>query len=315
MNVPDAFGTSAPAAVAVRDLHVRVPARSKAYATPLEVLRGLTFTAPAGQVTALVGANGAGKSTALRAVTGALPFAEGTVEVLGSVMGPADVPFPTRAAHVPDDPSYPAQWTAQDVLRIRRRISSGIDSRAFDARLAARNVPTRRRCSELSRGQITQLGITAALAQDPHLLILDEPLARLDPLARSELLDELRSLMAREDRSVLLATHDLDEMDRIVDHLVVIADGKDILEGDVDSLCEEFLVIEMPEESSEIEAPGSPLIGSTTIGGTTRALIAVEDAAGMTPGAGLRRPSLGELVTHWLRGARTTKNDLGRRTA
>lgn len=315
MNISDTVSTSATAAVVVRDLHVRVPARSKPYAASVEALRGLTFSAPAGQVTALVGANGAGKSTALRAVTGALPFAEGTVEVLGTVMGSADVPFPTRAAHVPDDPAYPAHWTAQDVLRLRRRISPGVDARVFDARLAERNVPPGRRRSELSRGQVTQLGITAALAQDPHLLILDEPLARLDPLARSELLDELRTMMAREDRSVLLATHDLDEMDRFVDHLVVIADGQDVLEGDVDSLCEEFLLIELPEGSCELDIPGSPLIGSTTVGGTSRALIAVEDAAGLSREAGLRRPSLSELATHWLRGAHTAKNDPRRRTA
>ena len=285
MNVPDTIGMNTPNAVSVRDLRVRVPAWSKPYADPLEALRGLTFTAPAGQVTALVGSNGAGKSTALRAVTGTLPFAEGSVNVLGTAMGPADVVFPPPAAYVPDVPAYPGHWTAQDVLRLQSRIGRGVDARVFETRLAARNVPFTRRRSELSRGQVTQLGVTAALAQDPPLLILDEPLAHLDPLARTELLDELRSMMARENRSILLAPHDLDGMDRFVDHLVIIVEGQDALEGDVESLCEEFLLIELPGEASELDGPGSPLIGSATAGGTSRALIAVEDAAGLSPAA------------------------------
>lgn len=312
---PDPVTSTAPPAVAVRDLQVRVPSRDRAYAAPPEVLRGLTFTAPAGQVTALVGANGAGKTTALRAITTTLPFADGALEVLGVELGPAHVPFPAHAAHVPDDPAYPDHWTAHDVARLRRRIDPDFDLRAFGAMLTAQGVAHDRRRSALSRGQVTQLGVAAALAQNPHLLILDEPFARLDPLARTDLVDELRTLMAREDRSIVLATHDLEGMEHFVDHLVVVADGKDLIEGDVESLREDFLVLDAACDGSELRGTDAPLIGASTIGGRTRALVSTEDVAGLPPGSDLRRPTVSELVTHWLRAAGTVEHSARRTTA
>lgn len=317
MSTPhlDPVASTAPPVVRVRDLRVRVPSRRKVYAAPVEVLRGLTFTAPAGQVTALVGANGAGKTTALRAITTALPFAEGSIELLGTALGSADVPLPSRAAHVPDDPAHPEHWTAHDVARLLRRLDPGFDVRSFGALLTAQGVPHDRRHSELSRGQVTQLSVAAAIAQDPQLLILDEPFARLDPLARTDLVDQLRAVMAREERAIVLATHDLEGMERFVDHLVVIAGGQDVLEGDVESLREEFLVLEAADDRDGLRGAGSPLIGPSTVGGRLRALVGTEDVLGLPPGTDLRRPTVSELVTHWLRAAGPLEHSPRRTTA
>lgn len=312
MMFPDPVTSTGPPAVAVRDLRVRVPSPGRAYAAPVEVLRGLTFTAPAGQVTALVGANGAGKTTALRAITTTLPFSDGTLEVLGIELGPANVPFPARASHVPDDPVYPEHWTAHDVARLRRRVAPDFNLRAFGAMLTAQGVAHDRRRSELSRGQITQLGVAAALAEDPQLLILDEPFARLDPLARTDLVDELRMLMARGDRSIVLATHDLEGMERFVDHLVVVTDGKDVIEGDIESLREEFLVLDAALDENEFRGEGAPLIGASTVGGRTTALVSTEDVVGLPPRSDVRRPTVSELVTHFLRAAGTSDHSTPR---
>lgn len=325
MSIPDPAASGGPA-VDVRGLRVRLPSPAKGYAPPREVVRGLTFAAPAGQVTAVVGTNGAGKTTTLRAVVTALPFSEGSIEVLGTDVGPAGTPLPAGAAHVPDDPVYPEHWTAHDNARIRGRLDPAFDLSVFDAALAAHRVPHHRRRRELSRGQITQTALAAALAQDPRLLILDEPFARLDPLARTELVDELRTFMTGEDRSILLSTHDLEGMERFVDHLVVIADGQEVLTGSIESLREEFLLLETADTRQDVGGqdvggkdvsiePGSPLIGATSHGGTLRALVHLEEAAGLPPASDLRRPDVHDLVTHWLRAARADEHGARRPAA
>jgi ABC-2 type transport system ATP-binding protein len=274
------------AAVRVEDLTVELPSRDRPYAAPLRALQGLDLTVPAGQVTALVGANGAGKTTALRTMIGAIAWSTGRLEVLGTEIGAARVAVPSGVAVVPDTPAYPERWTARRVARAQEA-TGDVDHRRFEDLLTAHRVPVDRPVGTLSRGQLTQLAVAAALARDPRLLILDEPFARLDPLARTDLVDELRALMALGDRTVLLSTHDL--------------------EGDVETLCEEFLLLEEPQEASAERGAGSPLIGPVATGGTTRALVALDDAAGAAPGTSLRRPTMNELVTHCLRAAGPTE--------
>lgn len=304
----DATGTrlapEPPAAVHARDLTVELPSRDRPHAAPLRAVQELDLTVPAGQVTALVGANGAGKTTTLRTILGALPFSAGRLEVLGTAMGPARVAVPQGVAVVPDTPAYPERWTARKVARAYAA-AGPLDLARFEARSTARRVPLDRPVSSLSRGQLTQIAVAAALARDPRLLLLDEPFARLDPLARTDLVDELREMMTRGDRTILLSTHDLEGMDRFVDHLVVIADGRAVLEGEVEMLCEEFLLLEQPSDRAPGSDAGSPLIGPATTGGTTRGLVAVDDAAGLMPEVSLRRPTMSELVTHCLRAAGT----------
>ena len=294
-------------AVMIRGLEVRVPSGERPYAESLPAVRGLDLTAPVGQVTAMVGANGAGKTTTLRAITGVHPFSAGSIEVLGTALGPARVRPPHRAASLPGLSAHPRRWTARHVARLRREAIPGFDTARFEELLTAFRVPHGQELRRLSQGQATQLGLAAALAQDPQLLILDEPFAHLDPLARTELVDILREYMSREDRTLLLATPDLDGMERFADHLVVVAQGVDVLSGDVESLREEFLLCEL--ERSELapetaQDAAHSLVGATTTGAGTRALIAVDDAVGLPTTASLRRPDVSEIVTHLLRAAR-----------
>lgn len=294
-----------PDAVRAEDLTVELPSLGRPYAAPLRAVHELSVTVPTGQVTALVGLNGAGKTTTLRTLIGALPYSAGRLEVLGTEMGPAGIAMPSGVAIVPDAPAYPPRWTARQVARAHSATAVHFDRARFDTYLTEHRVSAARPVSGFSRGQLTQLAVAAALAQDPRLLILDEPFARLDPLARTELVDELRDLMALGDRTVLLSTHDLEGMDRFVDHLVVIARGQAVLEGDVESLLEEFLLLEQGSTRGEADDAhaAQPLIGPVTSGDAIRGLVHLDDAAGVRPGAHLRRPGLSELVTHWLRAA------------
>ncbi|MFC0675941.1 ATP-binding cassette domain-containing protein [Brachybacterium hainanense] len=293
--------TPAPA-IAVRDLQVRLRPPRRPGAAPAAILRGLSFTAPAGQVTAIVGANGAGKTTALRTIIGAVPAAAGSIEVMGRVMGPADVPLPEGVAVVADASPYPDHWTAHDVARLHQACVPRFSVRRLGAELRAHEVDLDTRIRDLSRGQVTQLLVAAALASAPQLLILDEPLARLDPLAREELVDRLRTQLATEDTTIVLTTHDLDGMDRFVDHLVVIAGGRCVLEGAVEDLRDELVLVELPG----LLPSGLALQGAERIGDLTRGLLPADDAAGLPPAARLLRPGLTDLVTGALRHARGT---------
>lgn len=280
-------------AVRVEHLAVDIPHPRSRYRAPTPALADVSFTALRGQVTALVGTNGAGKTTVLRALTGALRPASGSIEVLGRTVGPADCACPAGVGVVPDTPVFPEGWTAKDVIALRRRLGDPFDTSLFPRMLRASGIRPNAMIGSLSAGETTAFSLAAALAIDPQLLVLDEPFARLDPLARTSLIDLLRDQLADDDsRSVLLSTHDLDGMDRFVDHLVVMHEGRTVLEGDVDDLLEAHLVATYPSDALSIPQGARP-IGSS---GAAEALIATDDAVGLPAGTALREPRLPDLV-------------------
>lgn len=275
----------------------------------VEVLRGLDLDVPAGQVTALVGTNGAGKTTAIRTILGAVVPSSGLVEIDGVRMGSADQAVPPDVAAVPDAPAWPEDWDARDIARLLRATVPGADLHDLGRRLRRHRIPTHQRVSRLSGGQAMQLDLAAALCRDPRLLILDEPLARLDPLARHGMLDELRELMAREGRSILLSTHNLDEMDRFVDHLVVMDGGRAVLEGEVEELREGHLLAHVPRRVLDDPRAGAALVGPERSGDGIVALVRVDDAPLLGPEADFFAPLLTDLVTYTLRAARATDQE------
>lgn len=328
------MSTAAPAVRAHR-LAVAIPRIP--WRPDLPVLHRVDLTAPAGRATVIVGANGCGKTTLLRALTGQLRPAAGSIRILGAELGPADAPLPPDAAIVPDQPAWPPSWDADQIAGVlkRQQAMRGRDAQAGRARgtdaapdgdlhgavaVAARSstvptpldlalagrilrehgVPLSRPIGRMSRGQQTWVSIAFAIAMRPRLIILDEPLARLDPLGREHVVDLLREHLAGgDDRSVLMTSHDLDGMDRFADHLVVMAHGRSILEGDVDDLLDDHVIAAFDERAA---ADGVRLLGPRRIsGGGVEALVRVDDAVGLPPGADLRRPELTELITHMLR--------------
>lgn len=309
---PTAGLTAPPAAVRVRDLfHAEIPRHERPYAARERILNGLSFTAPAGQVTAIAGSNGSGKTTALRVITGAIAADEGTVEVLGRSMGSAEAALPVGASVVPDVLPYPGTWTVHDIARLRQNVATRFDASALGRYLRQNGVPLDRDVQDLSKGQATQLMVGSALAEGPRLLIMDEPLSRLDPLARQQLVDRLREHMAEEGSSLLMATHDLAGMERFVDHLVVIADGACVLEGDVEALRDRWMIVEVPGPIPD----DLTLLGEEEAGGVIHGLIDADDAAGLPADGRLRRPDVTDLVTFTLREATSRRAGLRRGSA
>lgn len=200
----------------------------------LWALRDCSFDLPAGRVAAVVGPNGAGKTTLLNLLVGLLPPSEGEATVFEE--NPDDIPsFLARVGFVAQDAPLYRDFSAEDHLRMGRHLNHTWREHEARDRLIAAEVPLERSASTLSGGQRAQLALALAVAKGPALLLLDEPLASLDPIARREF---LRSLMttAASGTTVMLSTHLISDLANVCDFLIVIVGGRLRLAGDLDDL-------------------------------------------------------------------------------
>lgn len=198
-------------------------------------LRDCTLSLPAGSITAVVGPNGAGKTTLLNMLVGLMPASEGQLSVDGA--RPASSPdFLARIGFLAQDCPLYKEFTVADMLRFGRAMNPSWDDGAARDRIAAAEVPLNRRAGKLSGGQRAQVALALAVAKRPRVLLLDEPLAALDPLARREFLKSLLDSATATGMTVLLSSHLIGELARVCDHLVVIRDGQVRLAGELDEL-------------------------------------------------------------------------------
>jgi ABC-2 type transport system ATP-binding protein len=198
-------------------------------------LSDCTLDIPAGQVTGLVGPNGAGKTTLLNLAVGMLTPTAGTIEVCGGrpASGPAQL---AKVGYVAQDtPTYPGLTVAEH-LRLGARLNPRWDDAVARSRLERLDIDPTQRAGRLSGGQRAQLALTMGLAKRPELLILDEPVASLDPLARREFLQGLMEAVAEHELSVVLSSHVVADLERVCDHLLVLVDSRVRVAGDVETL-------------------------------------------------------------------------------
>ncbi|MGW4212337.1 ABC transporter ATP-binding protein [Lentzea sp. NPDC004789] len=197
-------------------------------------LQDCALQVPAGRIVALVGPNGAGKSTLMGLITGLLRPTTGRIAVFGDVPNGrgmhASVAFLTQAK-----PLYP-QFTVADTLRFGRNANPGWDQAYAEELVRRARVPFEAKVGTLSGGQRTRVALALALGKRPRLLMLDEPLADLDPLARETVLQTLLQECRAQGITVLLSSHVLAELEGVCDHLVLLTSGRVQLAGDVDRL-------------------------------------------------------------------------------
>ncbi|MDT0448764.1 ABC transporter ATP-binding protein [Streptomyces hesseae] len=205
-------------------------------------LRDCAFTLPAGRVTALVGPNGAGKSTLLHLATGLLRPTTGDLRVFGAVPGTPEAL--RRIAFVAQDkPLYP-RFSVKETLRFGRRTNpEGWDQNTAEALVRAGDIPLRAQVGTLSPGQCTRIALALALGKRPDLLLLDEPLAALDPLVRHEVMALIMAEVAERGISVVMSSHVLSELENVCDHVLLLKHGGVRLTGDAQRLREEHLLI------------------------------------------------------------------------
>jgi ABC-type multidrug transport system ATPase subunit len=200
-------------------------------------LRDCSLALPAGRIAALVGPNGAGKSTLLHLAVGLLRPDAGEVRVFGATpYGNTDVL--AEVGFVAQDTPLYRDFTAAELIEMGRRLNRRWDGDLARTRLADLGIPPRKPVGKLSGGQRAQVALALALAKRPRLLLLDEPVASLDPLARREFLQSLMGSVAESGTTVLLSSHLLTDLERVCDYLVVLHAARVQLAGPVDDLAD-----------------------------------------------------------------------------
>jgi ABC-2 type transport system ATP-binding protein len=198
-------------------------------------LRDCTLEIPAGHVTGLVGPNGAGKTTLLSLAVGLLTPTVGTIEVCGGRPA-SDAGQLGKVGFVAQDTPTYAGLSVADHLRLGAHLNPRWDDAAARRRIDRLHLDPDQKAGRLSGGQRAQLALTLGLAKRPELLVLDEPVASLDPLARREFLQVLMEAVAEDEISVVLSSHLVSDLERVCDHVVVLVDSQVRVAGDVEEL-------------------------------------------------------------------------------
>jgi ABC-2 type transport system ATP-binding protein len=223
-------------------------------------LRDCSLHVPAGRITALIGTNGAGKSTLLHLLAGLRRPTAGEAWIFDRRPEPTK-PFLSSVGFVAQEmPLYPA-LSIRDHREAFRRMNPAWDVKLFDSRLHRLRIPQERRCGTLSGGQRAQVALALALAKRPHLLLLDEPMAALDPLARREFVVSLEQAVNENEMTVVMSSHLVSDLERVCDYLVVLADGHTELCGDIGDMVAAHGLISVGDRK-EIP-PGLDVVAST----------------------------------------------------
>ncbi|TDE34723.1 ABC transporter ATP-binding protein [Actinomadura sp. 6K520] len=198
-------------------------------------LSDCTLDIPAGRVVGLVGPNGAGKTTLLNLAVGQLSPSAGGIRVLGGrpASGPEQL---AKVGYVAQDTPTYAGLTVAEHLKLGTRLNPGWDAALARERVERLGLDPARKAGKLSGGQRAQLALTLGVAKRPELLVLDEPVAALDPLARREFLQGLMEAAVEHSLSVLLSSHLVNDLERTCDYLIVLVESRVRVAGDVDDL-------------------------------------------------------------------------------
>ena len=198
-------------------------------------LRECTLSIPEGKVVGLVGPNGAGKTTLLHLAVGLLAPTCGSIAVLGGRPGDGPAQLEKVGFVAQDTPIYAGLTIAQH-LRMGAYLNANWDQEVAEARIDQLGLDPRQKAGSLSGGQQAQLALTIAIAKRPELLLLDEPVASLDPLARRQFLQGLMEIVAKDGVSVVLSSHLVADLERVCDYLVLLVASHVQLAGEVTEL-------------------------------------------------------------------------------
>jgi len=228
----------------------------------LWALADCTLSIPAGHVVGIVGPNGAGKTTLLSLAAGLLAPTTGTIEVLGGPPpeNPAEL---ARVGFVAQDAPVYAGLPVADHLRLGAHLNPGWDEALARARIERLDLDPGQKAGKLSGGQRAQLALTLAIAKRPGLLILDEPVASLDPLARREFLQDLMEAVAEQGLSVVLSSHLIADLERVCDYLIVLVASRVLVAGPVDELLATHYLLTGPRRDPATLPAGQQVISAS----------------------------------------------------
>jgi ABC-2 type transport system ATP-binding protein len=262
-------------------------------------LRECSLAIPAGHVAALVGPNGAGKTTLLNLAVGLAAPSAGGVTVLGGLPAGSPGALDGIAFVAQDTPVY-RNLSVADMLHLTRSLNRRFDQSYARARLNELGIPLKRKAGRLSGGQQAQLALTLALARRPRLLVLDEPVAMLDPVARHDFMATVLTAMADDGVSVVLSSHVLAELERVADYLILLSRGRVQMAGEVDDLLAGHRVLTGPAAEAGNFAE-RPVVHASRAEAQAHLLIRAAADDPVPPGWEAHPVSLEELILAYLR--------------
>ena len=212
-------------------------------------LEGVSFGVPRGAVVGFIGENGAGKSTTIKSILGLIRPDGGSIEVFGKDVGSLTKEERGRLGAVLGDGKLPENLTAKDLDGVFRYIFARWDAAAFFAYLDRFALPRGKKIKDFSRGMRQKFALAVALSHGADVLVLDEPTAGLDPVARDEILDILYDFMQDERRSVLISSHIVSDLEKLCDYIAFIHRGRLVFFEEKDALYEKYAVLRAPLET------------------------------------------------------------------
>jgi ABC-2 type transport system ATP-binding protein len=279
---------------------IETRALAKSYGST-RALHDCTLAIPAGHVVALVGPNGAGKSTLLNLSVGLAAPSAGEVTVLGGLRA-GSAPALDGIAFVAQDTPLFKNLSAADLIHMTRNLNLRFDRAYAEHRLRELGIPLQQKTGKMSGGQQAQLALTLALARRPQLLVLDEPMAMLDPLARHDFMATVMTAVADDGISVVLSSHVLAELERVADYLVLVSHGRVQVAGEVDDLLVTHRVLTGPAAESDRYASQWTVVHASCAGPLAHLLVRGDGSCDPVPPGWQAHPlTLEELTLDYLR--------------
>jgi ABC-2 type transport system ATP-binding protein len=261
-------------------------------------LSDCTISVPEGRISALVGPNGAGKTTLLRLLTGLAAPTAGEAEVLGGTPR-QDPAYLAEIGFLAQEIPLYRRLTAQDHMGIGAHLNPRWDGESVRARLGGLKIPLDRRVGTLSGGQRAQVALALTLAKRPRLLLLDEPLAALDPLARRNFLAGLAEAAAGGALTIMLSSHLMADLERVCDHLILLAESRVQLCGDIETLLAEHRILVGPRKDTTAIARTHAIVQEDTTARQTTLLVRLNGPV-IDPAWAVEEPSLEDIVLGYM---------------
>lgn len=263
-------------------------------------VRDCTLNVPTGRIVALVGSNGAGKTTLLHCLVGLCKPTVGEITVLDGTV-PGSIQARERIAFVAQDALLYRHLSVRSVLTVAGNLNSRFEVEEAKARLSTLEIRLDQKVGKLSGGQQAQLALTLALARHPELLVLDEPLARLDPVARDDIMSLIMSSVAEGGLSVVFSSHVASELERVADYLILLAAGRVQMADEIDRLLAEHMVISVPTDHVDDVVERFPVIAMQRSTRRTQLLVRANGSTELPSEWERNDVSLDELVLAYLR--------------
>jgi ABC-2 type transport system ATP-binding protein len=263
-------------------------------------LQDCSFRLPEGRVAALVGPNGAGKSTLLRMLAGISTPSAGEISLLGRSPGTQSAEILARIGYLDQDRPLYQGFRVSEMLRFGRELNPRwVEARAR-RHLDELAIPLESRIGKLSGGQQAQVALTMCLAKRPELLLLDEPVAALDPLARDDLMHILLQTVVDDGATVLLSSHAIADLATVCDYVIILSASRIQLADELDTVLAGHRMLVGPAGTGPVMPAGATVVSSVTTGRQSTMIVRSEPPV-TDPAWQVIEPSLDEIVIAYLR--------------